>query len=95
MNLSALQMHLMQSIQMEKVIVEEWFKSSGEVELIVQNKVSDLVEWARELLEELGHSQMRVPMFVYSTCTIQMVKQGPGSFKKAKHMKVHYFWLKE
>ncbi len=31
-------------------------KSSGESELIAQNKVGDLVEWARELLEELGYS---------------------------------------
>ncbi len=32
-------------------------KSAGEAELIAQNKVGDFVEWARELLEELGYSQ--------------------------------------
>ncbi len=32
-------------------------KSSGEVELIAQKKVGDLVEWARELLEELGYDR--------------------------------------
>ncbi len=29
-----------------------------------------------------------------STCAMQMVKQGTGSFKRAKHIKVWYFWLK-
>jgi hypothetical protein len=66
-------------------------KSSGEAELIAQNKVADLVEWARELLEELGYPQGKVPMMVDSTCAIQMAKQGTGSFKRAKHIKVRYF----
>ncbi len=69
-------------------------KSAGEAELIDQNKVGDLVEWARELLEELGFVQDTVPMLVDSTCAMQMVKQGTGSFKRAKHIKVRYFWLK-
>jgi hypothetical protein len=52
------------------------------------------VGWARELLEELGYSQKKSPMLVDSTCAIQMVKQGTGSFKRAKHIKLFYFWLK-
>jgi hypothetical protein len=64
-------------------------KSVGEAELIAQNKVGDLVEWARELLEELGYAQKKVPMLVDSTCAMQMIKQGTGSFKRAKHIKVH------
>ncbi len=39
--------------------------------------------------------QQKVPMYVDSTCAMQMVKQGTGSFKRAKHIKVRYFWLKE
>jgi hypothetical protein len=70
-------------------------KSAGEAELIAQNKVGDLVEWAREMLNELGYPQKKVPMLVDSTCAIQMVKQGTGSFKRAKPIKVHYFWPKE
>jgi hypothetical protein len=70
-------------------------KSAGEAELIAQNKVGDLVEWARQLLEELGYEQNKVPMLVDSTCAMQMVKQGTGSFKRAKHIKVRFFWLKE
>ena len=70
-------------------------KSAGEAELIAHNKIGDLVEWAREMLEELGYPQKKVPMYVDSTCAMQMVKQGTGSFKRAKHIKVRYFWLKE
>ena len=70
-------------------------KSAGEAELIAQNKVGDLVEWAREMLDEMGYSQKKVPMLVDSTCAMQMVKQGTGSFKRAKHIKVRYFWLKD
>jgi hypothetical protein len=46
----------------------------------------DLVEWARELLEKLGCSQKKVPMLGDSTCAMKMVKQGTGSFKRAKHI---------
>jgi hypothetical protein len=61
--------------------------SAGEAELIAQNKVGDLVEWARELLEELGFVQDKVPMLVDSTCAMQMVKQGTGSFKRSSTSK--------
>jgi hypothetical protein len=67
-------------------------KSAGEAELIAQNKVGDLVEWARHMLDELGYTQEKVPMLVDSTCAMQMVKQGTGSFKRVKHIKVRYFW---
>jgi hypothetical protein len=39
-------------------------KSAGEAELIAQNKVGDLVEWARQMLKELGYMQKKVPMLV-------------------------------
>jgi hypothetical protein len=70
-------------------------KSTGEAELIAQNKVGDMVEWARQMLEELGYAQKKVPVLVDSTCAMQMVKQGTGSFKRAKHIKVRFFWLKD
>jgi len=34
-------------------------------------------------------------MYVDSTCAMQMMKQGTGSFKRAKHIKVRFFWMKE
>jgi hypothetical protein len=66
-------------------------KSAGEAELIAQNIVGDLVEWACEMLQELGYAQKKVN----STCAMQMTMHGTGTFKKAKHIKVNYFWLKD
>jgi hypothetical protein len=70
-------------------------KSAGEAELIAENKIGDYIEWSRELLKELGYHQGKVPMYVDSTCAMQMLKQGTGSFKRAKHIKVRFFWLKD
>jgi hypothetical protein len=41
-------------------------KSAGEAELIAQNKVGDLIEWAQEILQELGYPQKKVPMLTDS-----------------------------
>jgi hypothetical protein len=70
-------------------------KSTGEAELIAENKVGDLVEWKVQLMEELGYPQKTVIMLVDSTCAMNMVRNGTGSFKRAKHIKVRYFWLKD
>ena len=70
-------------------------KSSGEAELIAENKVGDLVEWQIQFMEELGYKQKTVVMNIDSTCAMNMLKNGTGSFKRAKHIKVRYFWLKE
>ncbi len=70
-------------------------KSSGEAELIAENKVGDLVEWRIQFMEELGYTQKTVVMHVDSTCAMNMVRNGTGSFKRAKHIKVRYFWLKD
>jgi hypothetical protein len=70
-------------------------KSTGEAALIAEKKVADTIEWAREALEVLGYPQGKVQMQVDSTCAMQMVKQGTGSFKRAKHIKVRFFWLKD
>lgn len=46
-------------------------------------------------MEELGYPQKTVIMLVDSTCAMNMVRNGTGSFKRAKHIKVRYFWLKD
>jgi hypothetical protein len=56
-------------------------KSAGVADLIAQNKGGYLVEWERQLLEELGYAQSKVPMIEDSTCAVQMIKQGTGSLK--------------
>jgi hypothetical protein len=70
-------------------------KSTGEAELIAENKVGDMVEWKLQLMEELGYPQKMVITHVDSKCAMNMARNGTGSFKRAKHIKVHYFWLKD
>jgi hypothetical protein len=61
-------------------------KASGEAELIVQNKVEDMIEWLIQLMEEVGYLQSTVSLYADSTCAMNMVKNGTGSFKRAKHI---------
>jgi hypothetical protein len=68
-------------------------KSTGEAELLAEDKVGELVEWKVQLMEELRYPQNTVLMNVDSTCAMNMVRNGTGSFKRAKHIKVHYFLL--
>jgi hypothetical protein len=70
-------------------------KSSCESELIAVNKIGDYVEWAVQLMEELGFGQETVVIEQDNKCSMEMLRQGTGSFKRAKHIKVRYFWLKE
>ena len=43
-------------------------KSSGEAELIAENKVGEMVEWGRQFMEEFGHPQGTVPICGYHMC---------------------------
>jgi hypothetical protein len=71
-------------------------KSSCEAELIAVNKVGDYVEWAIQLMEELGYPQDGpVVIDQDNKCTMDILRMGTGSFKRAKHIKVRYFWLKQ
>lgn len=67
-------------------------KSTGEAELIAQNKVGDMIKWLIQLMEELRYPQATVLMYADRTCTMNMLKNGTGLFKRAKHIKVQYFW---
>jgi hypothetical protein len=70
-------------------------KSTCESELIAVNKVGDHVEWAVQIMEELGYPQDTVIIAEDNKCSIEILKAGTGSFKRAKHIKVRYFWMKE
>jgi hypothetical protein len=70
-------------------------KSSCEAELIAVNHVGDYVEWGVQLMGELGYPQRSVTIEQDNTCSMAILKQGTGSFKRAKHIKVRFFWLKD
>jgi hypothetical protein len=71
-------------------------KSSCEAELIAQCSIADYVVWLRDLLQELG-MDTNTPAVIHqdNQSTIRLGQQGTGSFKRAKHIKVRYFWVKE
>jgi hypothetical protein len=74
-------------------------KSSTEAELIaVTDTVSDVLD-LKGFVEELGYSMNRKerPAIVYqdNQSTIQLMKTGPPSNSKSKHIRIRTFWLKE
>jgi hypothetical protein len=46
------------------------------------------------MLLEFRYPQETLPMYVDSQCAMQILQQGTGSFKRAKHIKVQFFWMK-
>ena len=53
------------------------------------------VEWAREFMQELGHAQLTIEIGVDNKFSMRLLEQGTGSFKRYKHIKVRFFWLKD
>jgi hypothetical protein len=71
-------------------------KSSCECELIAQSTVGDYVVWLNDFLDELGYrSSEPALMYQDNTSAIRISSQGTGTFKRSKHIKVRFFWLKE
>jgi hypothetical protein len=71
-------------------------KSSCECELISQSTVGDYTVWLRDLIDELGfNSDEPAVMYQDNTSAIRIGSQGTGTFKRSKHIKVRFFWLKE
>jgi hypothetical protein len=69
--------------------------SSCESELIATSTVGCGVSWSRQLLQELTITQLTIEIGVDNKCSMYLLEQGTGSFKRAKHIKVRYFWLKD
>ena len=47
-----------------------------------------------QFVQELGFNQLTIELGVDSKCSMHLMAQGNGSFKRAKHIKVRFFWLK-
>lgn len=71
-------------------------KSSCEAELIAANTVADGVVWLQETLLMLGLQGDQTPiLFQDNQSSIVISEKGRGTFKRTKHIKVRYFWIKE
>ena len=64
-------------------------------ELIATCTVGCAVEWARQFVQELGYAQGTIEIGVDNKCSMRLLEQGTGSFKRVKHIKVRFFWLKD
>ena len=53
------------------------------------------IEWARQFVQALGYAQSIIEIGVDNKCSMRLLEQGTGSFKRAKHIKVRFFWLKD
>ena len=53
------------------------------------------MEWARQFVQELGFTQLPIEIGVDNKCAMHLLVQGTGSFKRAKHIKVRFFWVKD
>ena len=69
--------------------------STCESELIATCTVGCAVEWAKQFVQELGFTHLTAEIGVDNKCSMRLLEQGTGSFKRAKHIKVRFFWLKD
>ena len=64
-------------------------------ELIATCTVGCDVAWSRQFLQELSFAQLTIQIGVDNKCSMRLLEQGARSFKRAKHIKVRFFWLKD
>lgn len=69
-------------------------KSSCEAELISGSTVGDYIVWLQYMIFQLGYGKHAAVLEQDNTAAIGFVSKGKGSFKRSKHIKVRYFWLK-
>ena len=69
--------------------------STCESELIATSAIGCAIEWAGQFIQELGYAQKVIEIGVDNKCSMRLLEQGTGSFKRVKHIKVPFFWLKD
>ena len=69
-------------------------KSSCEAELISGSTVGDYLLWLRYMILQLGYGEQSAILEQDNLSAIGFSQKGRGSFKRSKHIKVRYFWLK-
>ena len=71
-------------------------KSSTESELVGLDEATTYVPWLQGLLGELKVEYNKpIVLFQDNKSTIQMASEGRGTFKRSKHIRNRYFWVKQ
>ena len=64
-------------------------RSSTEAEISAVNEIVSELLWCRDILEELGYQQHKMPIFEDNQSCITMMQQEPRSFhSKSRHVRV-------
>ena len=70
-------------------------KSSTEAELVCANTIAESGEYIRQFMAEINLDDGPVTMAQDNMSTMRVSAQGTGTYKRSKHIKVRYYWLKE
>ena len=69
-------------------------KSSFEAEIIAASTVGDSFVWFSDFMGEIDLVVAGSIMYQDNKSAIISMEKGGGSFKRTKHIKIRYFWLK-
>jgi hypothetical protein len=69
-------------------------KSSFEAEVIAASTVGDSFVWLSDFMGEIDCVVEGSVMYQDNKSAIISMEKGGGSFKRTKHIKIRYFWLK-
>ena len=69
--------------------------STCEAELIAACTIGFCLSWSMQILHELHFDQLTIEIGVDNKCSMRLLEQSTGSFKRGKHIKVRFFWLKD
>jgi hypothetical protein len=69
-------------------------KSSAEAELVCASTVVDYGIWLQQMLLQMGYGHRIITLLQDNTASIRFIKEGHGTWKRTKHIKIRYFWLK-
>jgi hypothetical protein len=69
-------------------------KSSFEAEIIAASTVGDSFVWLSDFMAEIDLVVPGSVMYQDNKSAIISMEKGGGSFKRCKHIKIRYFWLK-
>ena len=69
-------------------------KSSAEAELVCASTIVDYGVWLQQMLFQMGYGHRVITLLQDNTASIKFIEEGHGTWKRTKHIKVRYFWLK-
>ena len=71
-------------------------RSSTEAEISAVNEITSEVLWCRDVLEELGYEQLKIPVAEDNMSCVTMLQKEPRSFhSKSRHVRVKWAFFRQ